>query len=874
MSESVSLSKPEGDSSALRREDVKNLFSGAPHFMLERGQHGRSFPQALFPNDNDLDVADLKDRRFLRHESFALATLHAHVPIPDAHTYHLKKGSDALTTDYERWNRPPFDVGVFEVPNMLGCEGKELGTVGMRHFLELAVSDALTTAPGKRHGSQSLKGKSEKAVARESFQHLSHGEGYALIGKYAPKQDRRRVMQGGPKAWKRAGIRDFNMKMIGDRLQEISRVHEELVSEGMKASAFDKDPCHNLYRIIFTQFLFPPEKIHDQNPYSLKVQVETLVKVLTTPGVWVDFSQVEWRLRLGQILFRSPEDPMGDRSRVEADAERNWLHLQILLSVELLIRLDVALRIGMVDTMKEKVVTPHEIHHFNHLRNSKVDWDLILARRFVDHVQVRAASNLSESVGVPQRPNSGLLSRIKNRLSIEDVGPHSGALGCVFLPRRAHVQLEGLFRFARAIDWPNIDGFETLMKAKFVAPSNGISSAENFYSVPLQSPLTPPQDVRISYFGSSQQHDNGDSRNGQSSLHLHGAAADQVGGWLSRSWLTGLVLPGETITYLLMSTLLENDREVLGKIGHSAVLRGGFVLDSRSFWSKSCIVGRVVGSFDGGAECMGWVSSPQIAPVDGFDKPLANGWVRIEVQDAPIFRRRPRIHDGQKMAEESSFLGVGERKVIATEFTMPMDHALDDLPNAVVDFESVHLRSQSKQADALNQDATKYTNVTVSFAITIPETKETSKVEIPLNYDVYFITAHPCRPPHGHIASKLEPARANHHPDNNHERLPSHPLHSTYTYKLKSIADILANPTPEPPNPSAPLSEYGGPWILDARGSTAKDLLVRSWCAKVGRHALIARVGKTCFSCCVREARALEVAIIVRAGEGRKGEQG
>jgi len=45
-----------------------------------------------------------------------------------------------------------------------------------------------------------------------------------------------------------------------------------------------------------------------------------------------------------------------------------------------------------------------------------------------------------------------------------------------------------------------------------------------------------------------------------------------------------------------------------------------------------------------------------------------------------------------------------------------------------------------------------------------------------------------------------------------------------------------------------------------------KDILVRAWCAEKGRDAIIARVGKTCLSCAIREARALEIGIIVRIG--------
>lgn len=861
------MAEQDVDSNALRRADVKRLFSGAPYFMIEIGQHGKYFPQVLFPNNNDLDIADLQDRKFLRHESFALATLHAHLPIPNDIAYRSKTGVDALTTDYDRWNRPPFDVGVFEIPNMLGFEGKELGTIGMRHFLELPVADALKTFAKAQHRGHTARQQAEQRATNESFQHVSHGEGYTLIGKHAPKQDRKSIMQGGPKAWRRVGIRDFDMQLVGDRLQEFSRIHEEMVSEGMKASALDKITCQNLYRFLFSKLLFSPVRITDrQDPYSLKVQIEGLVKVLTTPGVWIDFSRVEWRLRLGQIIFQIPGDSVEGESRLEADVERRWLYLQILLSLELLIRLDATLRTGMVDTSREKIITPHEMHHFNRLRNTKVDWDLILARRFLDHVQVRPKPNTDGSSIMIQPQHSGLLSRLRNRLSISGIESPLGALNSVLVPRRGRVQLEGLLRFARAVDWPNVDKLEETLRSKFEQLSGSIASTETLYSTPVNSPPANADAPSESYFDSSSSSDPNTPLTGRNSLHLHKADASHVGGWLSRSWLTGLVLPGEPTSYLLMSSLLENDVEVLSKLGGLVLLCGGFILENRSFWSKTCVVGRVAGCYHGGAECMGWVSSPLIRPLNDIGKPLENGWVELDVQNPPILRRRPRIEDGQKMASDSHFLGPGERKVMATEFMMPQDHALDALSSAEARFKSLRLISLSKRSTTTKDQELRLRTAIATFDITLSDATEPQSIEIPLTYDVQFVAAHPCRPPYGHTASKTL-AAGDHTGGKSDERLPAHPLHITYTYELKSISDVFATSPPKIPNPSASADEYGGPWVIDARGVSDKDFLIRCWCAQNGRHALVARVGKVCLSCCVREARALEVGIIIRVGE-------
>lgn len=52
--------------------------------------------------------------------------------------------------------------------------------------------------------------------------------------------------------------------------------------------------------------------------------------------------------------------------------------------------------------------------------------------------------------------------------------------------------------------------------------------------------------------------------------------------------------------------------------------------------------------------------------------------------------------------------------------------------------------------------------------------------------------------------------------------------------------------------------------ILDCRGTADLELLARAWCAKVGENAIVAKSGRTCLACSVREARALGASVIIR----------
>jgi hypothetical protein len=73
----------------------------------------------------------------------------------------------------------------------------------------------------------------------------------------------------------------------------------------------------------------------------------------------------------------------------------------------------------------------------------------------------------------------------------------------------------------------------------------------------------------------------------------------------------------------------------------------------------------------------------------------------------------------------------------------------------------------------------------------------------------------------------------------------------------------------EAPCDSPPTSDEEPVWILDARGSHDKEVLARAWCAAAGTSAVVGRVGRTCLACCVREARAVDVGVIIRVGSYR-----
>jgi hypothetical protein len=114
--------------------------------------------------------------------------------------------------------------------------------------------------------------------------------------------------------------------------------------------------------------------------------------------------------------------------------------------------------------------------------------------------------------------------------------------------------------------------------------------------------------------------------------------------------------------------------------------------------------------------------------------------------------------------------------------------------------------------------------------------------------------------------------------------LQAHPLHISYKYKIVPVAEVLdpdfdipfdmhshklRSRTPTPTGfrnhkQEDTLHDKTTVLVLDARTSTDMQLLARAWCAEKGFHAIVGRTGRTCLSCCIREARALGINIVIR----------
>lgn len=566
---------------SMTAEDIQKLFSGAPQFFARsEGHHaGPPHPSVAFPWNIELEIRDLTDHSQLQDPAWGCVTTTPHI---------IRKERFDNVQDVEdpkEVKRAKFVPRAKERPNMLSMQGLERGTVGFQAALELAVADAL------HDDKKELNARTVEKIRGKFLKNKGHG------------------------------LRRLDEAAVMKRLVEISDTYHEQPPPSRTTV--------EMYTELFTRLCHPPIRVVDaEDPYSFHVQIEALVHVLTTPDIWVDFSNVEWRIRLGQILWGPPFQPdptavdKSDSDDLEKpETQRFWLLLQILLSCELVIRLDAVTTNAQINP---KLITMQAAQRFEKNCTRPVKWSLLLARLWLENIRINVPIT---EVDEPEKKSSSWLASIKNVVAGEHKPTHHTVVGePEFHGRYQKRQINGLVHFARKLNWPEVDS----LAEKFASTSEKREESSDGAKPPLVggtptvgTPLSMTTQ-RSSYFVGVGRPGirRGVSRNKMASLFY-------PAGWLSKSYLSGLVLPGEGLSHFLISTLLENDEVAIARLGEDANLYGGFVFGDRSYWSTACIIGRVLAAGKGAHQCMNWLTSP-VRP-EGVNE----GWVNVHVELEP-----------------------------------------------------------------------------------------------------------------------------------------------------------------------------------------------------------------------------------------------
>ncbi|QPH18820.1 hypothetical protein C2857_003920 [Epichloe festucae Fl1] len=782
-------------SPTLSEDDIEKLFSGAPQFFARKESHfyGAPHPSIAFLFDEELEIRDLTDHVQIQDKAWGAITTWPHL------TRDVEHDAAARRQEHDQ-HKAHFHVKCRERPNMMSMSGLEKGTMGYQAALELPTGDSLEE---EQFGFESL-GTKAKVIVDARTHMMSHS----------------------------GMLRRISEPELLDRLRRNSDIYR---NNDIKTRT-----SAETYRDLFHNFMRPTSTVTNQTDHhGLHNQIRALLKCLGVANVWIDFSRVEWRIRLGQVLWGDNDgDELDDDTAIhdtddarERAEEKYWLLLQILLATELLIRLD-----AVTEGIEYGVtgIRPIDVVHFERAASQMVKWSLLLARSWLDNIEI-----VKEEDPTPQRPPpprrgsswlATLASKVTNRYHRKSrVPPYNFTIK----GRHGQRQVDGLTHFAKRLMWPGIDRYETKISENAQLAVEE-ASGRRTSSLSIRS-------LQSSYYGAWDITCNHGKHKGRAQAQRRRlAAALHESGWLTKSYVFGLVLPGDSLYHYLMATLLENDTEAMAKLGPFANLSGGFMYSGKSFWSTSCIVGRVLAAGKGAADCMGWIST------DVLPEGIEDGWLTIEVEDVAgkweqvrittleaqeethmivedmaQLGKKARLWGKKKVERESSILGNGNGKdnlVQAGDFIIPHENKYATPPPSVyTELLSLDLNSTPEPVTATPlsemvptptvEHCTKCPELTsyparLKFFVSVDGGKE-EEHEYPLTYDVNFVTAHPCAPSQRVRVVKSPASPTVQRPDSfgdvtgNGARprfRTGHPLHSSYEFTVIHISELVQKP--------------------------------------------------------------------------------
>ncbi|EKG11214.1 hypothetical protein MPH_11685 [Macrophomina phaseolina MS6] len=369
-------------------------------------------------------------------------------------------------------------------------------------------------------------------------------------------------------------------------------------------------------------------------------------------------------------------------------------------------------------------------------------------------------------------------------------------------------QKEALRLFAKMLKWPNMQGLDYVLEEK------------SRYEVPLED-----------------------------------RSADAM------SWFAGVILPGPTLPWLLMNSLIDCDKETgpsLKYLTHVAPA-SGFQYRANTYWSYKCIVGKVLGASRGVKQVTGWIGpcyySPDLKRTE---------CVKINQISPPKVRLRP--EDVETMKIRTDPLGPEEEEYPLGDYDLllpEMEDITDDIRVQKLSFHPVKEQPMLKHG---GESAPLLWDAAIVFAC------GGDSWPMRLTYDVDFVAAYPC-----------------------HQG--PHVLFFDYKFKALRVDDGLvdinewgpglnlshsdASPTSSRNGSRTTLASAQEPassqldcvLVIEALGVSDNEVFARSWCAQTGHHAVVANIKKTCMACAIREAYAACISVVILTEGGRDHEK-
>lgn len=206
------------------------------------------------------------------------------------------------------------------------------------------------------------------------------------------------------------------------------------------------------------------------------------------------------------------------------------------------------------------------------------------------------------------------------------------------------------------------------------------------------------------------------------------------------SWFSGIILPGRTLPWLIMNSLIDCDRDTGDPLKYLTHMQpaSGFQYRANTYWSSQCIVGKVLGAARGVNQIAGWIG-PCIYTPD------LKRTECVKVKQLASLDPRLCPHDVDTMSDRTNPLGPLEVSYPIDDYEVPMPDTED--VTDVIRIEKLGFQL-SKEQPASTKRAPPGAPLTFDAAIFFACGGESWPMK--LRYDVDFINAFPCHQgPHG-----------------------------------------------------------------------------------------------------------------------------
>ena len=304
----------------------------------------------------------------------------------------------------------------------------------------------------------------------------------------------------------------------------------------------------------------------------------------------------------------------------------------------------------------------------------------------------------------------------------------------------------------------------------------------------------------------------------------------------SATWISGVLLPGPSVSWLIMRSLIDCDPKVKSdQPGFKEMYTNlGFQYDGSTYWYWQCIVGKVLGACKGAKQDYGWIG-PCLTTKD------VNRRHSILIQAEKPMDAMTKSN-AKSMSARTAALGPPTDSYPVNEYIHP-------LPNFANTVDSVSFRELKLSDHVLPSNPSQPEQYSASLGFAID-----GKIGwMRLRYDVSFIYCPPCKGQHvlfwDYVYEVVDTVHL-------------------LTQQISSNGVSIHDPTPADSthNEKALERKLGIPesvLVVEAYGKEDNEVLARGWASHIGFSAIVANVNQTCMACSIRMAYAACVPMLI-----------